>query len=168
MLDGVEDLFAPPGVAWQRVSPRLATARRLTTTATLLVLGLVAAGLVAVATGGVGALALVTLAVPLLIAAWAWWFIGRVVRRWGYAEQDEELWITRGALVRVLVAVPYGRMQYVDVTAGPIDRAFGIATVHLHTASPGTTAVVPGVPAEEAARLRDRLTALGEARAAGL
>ena len=44
--------------------------------------------------------------------AWQWWFIGRVVRRWGYAEQAEELYITRGALVRTFVAVPYGRMQY--------------------------------------------------------
>ena len=43
-----------------------------------------------------------------------------------------------------------------------------IATVHLHTASPGTTAVIPGLTADEAARLRDRLTELGEARAAGL
>ncbi len=38
----------------------------------------------------------------------------------------------------------------------------------MHTASPGTTAVIPGLPAEDAARLRDRLTALGEAQAAGL
>ncbi len=99
---------------------------------------------------------------------WQWWFIGRVVRRWGYAEQAEELYITRGALVRTFVAVPYGRMQYVDVNAGPLDRMLKIATVHLHTASPGTTAVIPGLTADEAARLRDRLTELGEARAAGL
>ena len=79
-----------------------------------------------------------------------------------------ELYITRGALVRTFVAVPYGRMQYVDVNAGPLDRILRIATVHLHTASPGTTAVIPGLPAGEAARLRDRLTELGEARAAGL
>jgi membrane protein YdbS with pleckstrin-like domain len=64
--------------------------------------------------------------------------------------------------------VPYGRMQYVDVEAGPLDQANGIAKLHLHTASPGTTAVIPGLAAEEAARLRDRLTARGESRAAGL
>ena len=40
--------------------------------------------------------------------------------------------------------------------------------MQLHTASPGTSAHIPGLPAEEAARLRDRLTALGEAQAAGL
>jgi len=64
--------------------------------------------------------------------------------------------------------VPYGRMQYVDVEAGPLDQLFKIANVHLHTASPGTSARIPGLPAGEAARLRDRLTSQGEAQAAGL
>jgi membrane protein YdbS with pleckstrin-like domain len=59
-------------------------------------------------------------------------------------------------------------MQYVDIQAGPLERAYGIASVHLHTASPGTSARIPGLPREEAARLRDRLTSLGEAQAAGL
>ena len=49
-----------------------------------------------------------------------------------------------------------------------IDRAYGIARIQLHTASPGTSAHIPGLPADEAARLRDRLTSLGEAQAAGL
>ena len=60
------------------------------------------------------------------------------------------------------------RMQYVDVQAGPLDRAYGLARVQLHTAAPGTSAHIPGLPADEAARLRDRLTAAGEAQAAGL
>lgn len=98
----------------------------------------------------------------------SWGAIGRSVRRWGYAERDEELYVTRGAFFRRLVVVPYGRMQYVDVQAGPLDRAFGLARVQLHTAAPGTSAHIPGLPADEAARLRDRLTAMGEAQAAGL
>ena len=64
--------------------------------------------------------------------------------------------------------MPYGRMQYVEVAAGPVARAFGLARVQLHTASPGTDSHLAGVPAVEAARLRDRLTARGEARLAGL
>ena len=100
--------------------------------------------------------------------AWAWWGIGRSAANWGYAEQAEELHITSGAYFRKLVVVPYGRMQYVDVQAGPLDQLFGIVKVHLHTASPSTSARIPGLPADEAARLRDRLTALGETQAAGL
>ena len=40
--------------------------------------------------------------------------------------------------------------------------------VKLHTASPATNALIPGLPAEEGARLREQLSARGEARLAGL
>ena len=39
------------------------------------------------------------------------------------------LLVTSGIMFRRLVIVPYGRMQLVDVTAGPIDRSMGITTV---------------------------------------
>ncbi len=58
-------------------------------------------------------------------------------------------------------------MQFVDVTAGPLDRRFGLATVQLHTAAAATDAQIPGLVPAEAARLRDRLAARGEAGAAG-
>jgi membrane protein YdbS with pleckstrin-like domain len=70
--------------------------------------------------------------------------------------------------VRRLSIVPYARMQFVDVTAGPFERAFGLATVTLHTAAAHSDATVPGLAGPEAARLRDRLSALGEAQAEGL
>jgi uncharacterized membrane protein YdbT with pleckstrin-like domain len=63
---------------------------------------------------------------------------------------------------------PHGRMQFVDVTAGPLERLLGLATVQLHTAAAASDARIPGLTAAEAARLRDRLAALGEARAEGL
>jgi len=92
----------------------------------------------------------------------------RAVRAWGYAERDQDLLVKHGLLIRRLSIVPYARMQFVDVTAGPLERAFGLATVQLHTAAAASDAKVPGLPPEEAARLRDRLTALGEDRAEGL
>jgi membrane protein YdbS with pleckstrin-like domain len=92
----------------------------------------------------------------------------RAVRAWGYAERDQDLLVRHGLLIRRLSIVPYARMQFVDVTAGPLERAFGLATVQLHTASAASDAKVPGLPPEEASRLRDRLTALGEDRAEGL
>jgi uncharacterized protein len=71
-------------------------------------------------------------------------------------------------MFRELVVVPYGRMQFVDVTAGPLERAYGMATVELHTATPATDAKIPGLHPDEAGRLRDRLSALGQAQAWGL
>lgn len=102
------------------------------------------------------------------VFGWVWWLIGRNWASWGYAERGDDLLLTHGVLVKTLVVVPYGRMQFVDVRAGPVERRFGIATVQLHTATPETDAQIPGLTPSEAERLRDRLAALGEARAAGL
>jgi membrane protein YdbS with pleckstrin-like domain len=43
-----------------------------------------------------------------------------------------------------------------------------LATVQLHTAAAASDARIPGLATTEAERLRDRLTALGEAKATGL
>jgi membrane protein YdbS with pleckstrin-like domain len=163
----VDDLFAPPGNDWRPVSPALARLRRWV----LGVSGVLALVLVVVATlvWSLPVLVWLPLVVVLLaVLVWGWLLIGRNARWWAYAERDEDLYVKHGVLFRAMVVVPYGRMQYVDVEAGPLEQLFKIASVHLHTASPGTSARIPGLPADEAARLRDRLTSQGEAQAAGL
>jgi membrane protein YdbS with pleckstrin-like domain len=92
----------------------------------------------------------------------------RRYRAWGYAEREDDLLVRRGVMIRRLTVVPYGRMQFVDVTAGPVDRAFGLATVQLHTAAAATDARIPGLERAEADRLRDQLASLGETKATGL
>ncbi|PZF90247.1 PH domain-containing protein [Micromonospora deserti] len=108
------------------------------------------------------------LAVVLLLGALRVVAIVRAVRAWGYAEREDDLLVRHGLLVRRLSIVPYSRMQFVDVSAGPLERAFDLATVQLHTAAAASDARVPGLRPTEASRLRDRLTALGEDRAEGL
>jgi uncharacterized protein len=104
----------------------------------------------------------------LLVGAVLWPLATRRYRSWGYAEREEDLLVRRGVMFARLSVVPYGRMQFIDVTAGPLERAFGLATVRLHTAAAATDARIPGLDREEAGRLRDRLAELGEAQAAGL
>ena len=106
--------------------------------------------------------------VPLAAGLVGAFFMRRRFSAWGYAERDEDLLVRRGVLVSRLSVVPYGRMQFVEVIAGPLERSFGLATVHLHTAAAASDARIPGLERDEAARLRDRLAALGEAQAAGL
>ncbi|MEU7841844.1 PH domain-containing protein [Micromonospora sp. NPDC049114] len=108
------------------------------------------------------------LALVVVLGAWRATAIVRAVRAWGYAERDDDLLVRHGLLVRRLSIVPYSRMQFVDVSAGPLERAFDLATVQLHTAAAASDARVPGLRPAEASRLRDRLTALGEDRAEGL
>ncbi|MEV6763770.1 PH domain-containing protein [Streptomyces sp. NPDC051105] len=105
---------------------------------------------------------------PLATTAWGWVLLGRNWRSWRYAERADDLLISRGVLWREETVVPYGRMQLVEVTSGPVERYFGLASVQLHTAAAATDAAIPGLDPAEAERLRDRLTELGEARSAGL
>jgi membrane protein YdbS with pleckstrin-like domain len=95
-------------------------------------------------------------------------FVQRRVRAWAYREREDDLLVRRGVLITRLSVVPYGRMQFVDVVAGPVERSFGLATVRMHTAAAASDARIPGLDQAEADRLRDQLSALGEAKAAGL
>jgi uncharacterized protein len=161
-----DEPFDPRDVEWTSVSPRLAHVRRTTLSISI--------GVLAVVTVVVGIVMLdwwwswPILAGLAFLEVWGWLLAGWQAAAIGYAEREDDLLVRRGVMVRNLVVVPYGRMQYVDVQAGPLDRAFGIAQVQLHTASSGTDASIPGLPPSEAARLRDRLASRGHAQLAGL
>ncbi|WBQ06107.1 PH domain-containing protein [Kribbella sp. CA-293567] len=162
----MDDLFAPSDVSWTPVSPKLASVRRVSTAISLGVLAIVALVTLGMLLSWLyGVLAVVLIALGYL---WSWVLIGRNQRSWKYAEREDELLVSHGTMFRQLVVVPYGRMQFVDVAAGPLERSFGLATVELHTATPATDAKIPGLHPDEAARLRDRLSALGQAQAWGL
>ena len=155
----------PDTVVWRPVSPKLITVELIARGIGVLVL------LVGLGVGWSLApywLWPAGMAVVVVYGIWRSIVTVRAVRAWGYAERDQDLLVRHGLLIRRLSIVPYARMQFVDVTAGPLERAFGLATVQLHTAAAASDAKVPGLPPEEAARLRDRLTALGEDRAEGL
>jgi membrane protein YdbS with pleckstrin-like domain len=160
------DVPAPADVSWLRPSPRLWAARQTLLGAAAAILAL-AVGL-GFALGGDSIAALIGVGAVAVPAVAMWLGLRGRYRAWGYAERADDLLVRRGVLVRRVSVVPYGRMQFVDVSAGPIDRVFGLATVQLHTAAAATDAKIPGLATEEAQRLRDRLAALGEARAAGL
>jgi membrane protein YdbS with pleckstrin-like domain len=155
----------PDDVQWRRVSPKLFFVESLSYLTMMAMVGAIGVGVwwifdfwpVMLVAAGVALLILLRLAI-----------LPRSLRSWGYAERADDLLVRHGLLVRRLSIVPYGRMQFVDVTAGPVERLLGLATVQLHTAAAATDAKIPGLPPDEAARLRDRLAALGEARAEGL
>lgn len=94
--------------------------------------------------------------------------IPRQVRAMGYLENSDDLVLRRGILFRNQVAVPYGRIQYVDIHQGPLQRAFGVTRISITTAGGGTASTFEGLPMDEAERLRDELTQRGYVRLAEL
>lgn len=166
-MDAAPSVFDPPARAWHRVSPRLAPLKRLSAAIGVAVSTLAAAlglwfGLrlwwpAAIAVGA-----------GLLLYAWLAWRAGRWVASWGWAERDGDLCIRHGLMWRTLVVVPFARMQLVKVSSGPLQRAFGLSTVELVTASAATGATIPGLPTADAVALRDRLIGASDALGSGL
>ena len=157
-------LYGDGGMPWRPVSGRLATARVLVLLVCAVPLVLLALVLAVWVWKWLWAL----VALVVVAALWGTWVVRRQVPAITWAEGPEELVIRRGRIFRTLVSVPYGRMQFVDVESGPLERRFGLATVQLHTASPESAAQLPGLPTAEAEALRTRLAARGETQRAGL
>lgn len=149
---------------WRGVSQRLRTVRWLILTAVAVPVLLAFATLAVLVSAWFWAAAVVALAV----ACWLLWLVARQVSAMSWIELDQELVIRRGRLFRTLVSVPYGRMQYVDLTSGPLARRFGLASLQIHTSSPESGGVLDGLPTVEAEQLRARLMARGESQRAGL
>ncbi len=99
----------------------------------------------------------------LTTAVAVWWILilllvpGIRYRRWRYALRDADLWIRRGILVHRVSVIPYRRLQFVDTRQGPLERWLGLTELVVHTAAPGTSGLIPGLEAEEAESLRERL-----------
>lgn len=157
-------LIGDHGADWRPVSPLLAVVRRVTVTAILLPLAVVGVIPAIVLTSWLAVVPLV------LLAAWVWsmWLIPRQVAAISWAELPEELAIRKGRVWRSMVTIPYGRIQYVDLSSGPYKRAKGLADITVNTASPQSSGDLPGLPVEVAEDLRVRLSAHGEAQRAGL
>ena len=163
----------PDGIRWEHVSPRYLTVRLIGWAVEAVVTVALACIPLVLRSTGVWPSApdWLVWGLPALVAAAYLWRVAllpRQVRAVCYAERNEDFLLRRGIFYQRTLVVPYGRMQYVDVTVGPLERAFGLCSLKLHTAAPGTNAELPGLPAAEGARLREHLSERGETQLAGL
>ncbi|HEU0256326.1 MAG TPA: PH domain-containing protein [Microbacteriaceae bacterium] len=92
----------------------------------------------------------------------------RRARSIGYQLRDDDLLFCRGIMFQRYVAVPYGRMQLIDINRGPVGRLLHLADLKFVTAAATTGVGIPGLHDDTAAGLRDRLMALAETRRTGL
>lgn len=93
-----------------------------------------------------------------LIGAWSIALAPRRWARWGWAWTGRELHVASGWLTRSHTIVPASRVQHIDVTQGPFERFFGVATLVLHTAGTANSQVeLPGISRETAEGIRDAI-----------
>lgn len=103
-------------------------------------------------------------AAPVVLALIGLWTVSiaapRRWARWGWAWTGRELHVAQGWLTRSHTIVPALRVQHIDVTQGPVERMFGVATLVLHTAGTANSEVhLPGIARETAERIRDAIRA---------
>ena len=84
----------------------------------------------------------------------AWWLPRANYRHWRYQVAEDALELRHGVVRRIHSAIPYFRVQHIDVAQGPVERAVGLARLVVHTASAGTDATIPGIAADDADGLR--------------
>ncbi len=78
----------------------------------------------------------------------------------GYDMGEDRLRVVRGLLFHRDTVVPFGRVQHLDVEQGPLERAFGIARLVLHTAGTHNASVVlPGLAHARAIEMREAIRA---------
>lgn len=151
--------------AWKRVAPRYVVVEIVST----LLFGVIVCAIAAfvwlamdlqwaVYVGA--AVALITL-ISLIV-------LPRRVRSIGYQLRQDDLLFRRGIMFQRFVSVPYGRMQLVDITRGPVARWLGLADLKFVTAAASSGVAIPGLAEADAEALRDRLVELAESRRAGL
>jgi membrane protein YdbS with pleckstrin-like domain len=107
-------------------------------------------------------------AAPLIVAT-AFGFVGLVTwwliawppvsyRHIFYRVDADGLEIRGGVYFRSVTTVPKSRVQHTDVSQGPLQRKYGLATLTVHTAGTQNAQVqLPGLTHEVALRIRDHL-----------
>ena len=99
---------------------------------------------------------LLTIAIPILAGAAIIAAPRRIYARLSYRLTERLLQVVRGWLFHVDTVVPLVRVQHIDVTRGPLEKMFGIATLVVHTAGTHNSVVtLPGLAPERAAAIRD-------------
>ncbi|AWB83449.1 hypothetical protein C3E79_02215 [Corynebacterium liangguodongii] len=147
-----------------RVSPRLIIPQYVGTLTWALILG----GGAAYACVRWGKWWLIALGIVVALTVWNLVLIPLRVRAMGWLETEDELILANGRVWRSMTVVPYGRIQFVDVTSGPIERAAGLKSLVVNTASTTSVSSLPGIEAGEADALRDRLAEKARERMSGL
>ena len=150
---------------WHQISPRYVVSQNVQNLIFIAVVLAVAAVLALVlhqtwAWIPAGVVVLITLITMVILP--------RQARAIGYMLREDDIVFRKGILWQRMIAVPYGRMQLVDITQGPLDRAFGVSQLKMVTAAATTGVQIPGLTQAGSEALRDTLIEVAETRRTGL
>ena len=106
---------------------------------------------------------LASIAVPLIAILVVGIAPQRIYQRLLYGLTERLLQVVRGWLFHTDTIVPFVRVQHIDVTRGPLDKAFGTAALVVHTAGTHHASIhLDGLDQPTAEAVRDFLIAGAE------
>lgn len=77
----------------------------------------------------------------------------------GYAVRERDVLYKSGLIFRTIHVSPFNRIQHCTVTAGPLDRKYGLATLVLYTAGANAADLhIPGLKETHAHTLKEWIT----------
>ncbi len=82
------------------------------------------------------------------------WYAGAAYRSWRYRLTVEGIELHHGVFWKQASAMPYHRLQQVDVGQGPLERWLGMSSVQLRSAAATTDGSIPGLSQAEVEDLR--------------
>ncbi len=102
-------------------------------------------------------------AVGLALLAFSFYIAGKKFEYWRFLVGDDDLAVAHGIWWRTKIYIPRARIQHVDISAGPISRALGLAIVTVFVSGhAGAVATIPGLSAFDAEKLRKVLLRMSE------
>lgn len=139
------------------LDPRIVHVWRITIAVGVALPLLIAAALAFLFFAGLGwFVALAGLALAVLLVGW---YPRARYERWRWQLTPLALELRHGVVVHQREAVPYFRIQQIDITRDPLDRLLGLASLRVATASATGNATIPGLAAVEAPLVRRELLA---------
>ncbi|MEG9298578.1 PH domain-containing protein [Mangrovibacillus sp. Mu-81] len=149
------------GEPQKRISPKALKVWRLHGVIQTLVLAVLVAGIVVLATifdwpvwimaGAIGVLLLFTYLMIFFLPSVRW-------KRWRYEVREQEIELQRGLLIVKRTLVPMVRVQHVDTVQGPILKRYNLSTITISTAA--TVHEIPALETGEADELRHSISLL--------
>lgn len=151
--------------AWHQISPRYVVSQIVQNVIFIVVVAIAAS---VMALGFEQTWAWIPAVVIVLVTLITLIILPRQAKAIGYMLRADDIVFRKGILWQRMIAVPYGRMQLVDITQGPLDRAFGVSQLKMVTAAATTGVQIPGLTQGAAEALRDTLIQVAETRRTGL
>ena len=151
-----------PRDAIERLDARVVAYWLVTGILSLVMLGMIGFGLLFGFGEGLGeaagALWIVGFIVFGLLLAWALVSPSLAYARWRFLITSELLLARYGIIFHEEKTIPISRLQHVDLTRGPVERMFGLATLVVFTAgTEGASFRLPGLAVARAQELRDQI-----------